>query len=323
MAKTLQSQGAEYLAVALLDEGVSLRQAGVSMPIMVLNPRVLNYRTLFTYKLEPEIYNFDILAEVIAEGRKWGVSDYPIHIKLDTGMHRLGFIEEELSELIEILTSQKTVRVESVFSHLSSADDPEKDVYTMMQFEKFDRCYDRISASLDYYIQKHILNTAGITRFASLRPDDDLVRLGIGLYGIDPLNPESTELRPVSSLTTIITSLRSWPTGVAIGYSRRGELTRPSRIATLPIGYADGLNRHLGNGNASFLVNGHLCPTVGNICMDSCMIDVTDAQCTIGDTVEIFGCDVSVNGIADTLDTIPYEVLTSVSDRIKRIYFRE
>lgn len=328
VAKTLQSQGAAYLAVALLDEGVALRNAGVSMPVMVLNPRVLNYRTLFTYRLEPEIYSFDILEEVIAEGKKWGVTGYPIHIKFDTGMHRLGFTEADLPKLTSVLAAQDIVTVATAFSHLACADCPgqkDMDDYTQMQLDTFDRCCDSLIDSLDYYVKRHILNTAGIARFGMER-EDDLARLGVGLYGIDPLPADGDQpspLRPVSELSTIITALHSWPEGTTIGYSRKGLLKRPSVIATLPLGYADGLNRHLGNGNMSFLVNGHRCPTVGNICMDACMIDVTDVACSVGDTVEIFGTNIPVTEIAEKLETIPYEVLTSVSDRVKRIYFRE
>ncbi len=322
VAKTLQSHGAAYLAVAVLDEGVTLRQAGVTMPIMVLNPRVLNYRTLFAYDLEPEIYNFEILEQVISEAKKWGVRDYPVHIKLDTGMHRLGFVESELPRLLEILEGQEVITVASVFTHLATADCLDEDAYTLSQLATFDRCYNMFEQSLPYYVQKHILNTAGIERFARERTDD-LVRLGIGLYGIDPLEKDNKNLRTVAKLTTIITAMREWSPDTTIGYSRRGVLDRPSVIATLPIGYADGLNRHLGNGRASFFINGHRASTVGNICMDSCMIDVTDIPCAIGDTVEIFGPNVPVGELADILDTIPYEVLTSVSVRVKRVYYRE
>lgn len=325
VAKTLQSQGADYLAVAVLDEGVALRKAGVSMPIMVLNPRVLNYRTLFSHRLEPEIYSFDILEEVIAEGRKWGVSQYPVHIKLDTGMHRLGFIKDELPLLLDILAGQNTVAVASVFSHLAAADcpgDPNMDSYTELQLTTFDRCVGTISDRLGYSVARHILNTSGIERFGKKR-DDNFVRLGLGLYGIDPISNSTGDLQPVSKLTTIITALRRWEPGTTIGYSRRGVLKRESVVATIPIGYADGLNRRLGNGRASFYVNGYRCPTIGNICMDSCMIDVTGTNCSIGDTVEIFGPNVPVTELAEIIGTIPYEVLTSVSDRVKRIYYRE
>lgn len=322
LAKTLQSQGAAYLAVAVLDEGVDLRRAGITMPIMVLNPKVVNYRTLFAYNLEPEIFSIDILQELIREGEKYGITDYPVHIKLDTGMHRLGFLERDIPALVDILKRQKVVRPASVFSHLAVADEPLQDDYTRMQFEIFDRCADMLQAAFNHRIMRHILNSTGISRFPEHQYD--LVRLGICLYGIPTLTDGSqSALRPVSSLSTTVISIKDWPAGTTIGYGRKGVLHRPSRVATIPVGYADGINRHLGNGNMNVLVNGCVCPTVGNICMDACMIDVTDAPCAVGDRVEIFGDRMPVADIAKTLDTIPYEILTSVSSRVKRIYYRE
>lgn len=322
LAKTLQSQGAAYLAVAVLDEGVDLRKAGITMPIMVLNPKVVNYRTMFAYNLEPEIFSFDILNEIIREGEKYGITDYPVHIKLDTGMHRLGFLEKDIPAVIDIIRRQKVIRPESVFSHLAVADEPLQDDYTRQQFEMFDNCSAMLQAGFRHHIMRHILNSTGISRFPEHQYD--LVRLGICLYGIPTMNDGSQSgLRPVSSLSTVVISLKEWPAGTTIGYGRRGVLTRTSVIATIPVGYADGINRHLGNGKMQVVINGHRCPSVGNICMDACMIDVTDADCKVGDRVEIFGLNVSVCEIAETLDTIPYEVLTSVSSRVKRIYYRE
>lgn len=322
LAKTLQSQGAAYLAVAVLDEGVDLRRAGITMPIMVLNPKVVNYRTLFAYNLEPEIFSLDILNEIIREGEKYGITDYPVHIKLDTGMHRLGFLEKDLPEVIDILKRQKVIRPVSVFSHLAAADQPEMDDYTHSQFELFDRCCDKLQSAFRHHIMRHILNSTGISRFPEHQ--NDMVRLGICLYGIPTMNDGSQdELRQVSSLTTTVISIKDWPAGTTIGYNRRGVCHRASRIATIPVGYADGINRHLGNGGMQVMINGVRCPSIGNVCMDQCMIDVTDAQCSVGDRVEIFGPNIPVAEIADTLGTIPYEVLTSVSTRVKRIYFRE
>lgn len=322
LAKTLQSQGAAYLAVAVMDEGVELRKAGITMPIMVLNPRVVNYKTLFTYRLEPEIFSFDMLNEIIAEARKYSITDYPVHIKLDTGMHRLGFIESEIPEVAKILSQQNAVFPCSAFSHLAAADCPDMDDYTYEQFAIFDRCCDELQRSFSRHILRHILNSTGITRF----PDHqcDMVRLGICLYGIPTMDDGSqSDLRPVSALYTVVLAVREWPEGTTIGYCRRGLLKRRSRIATIPVGYADGIDRHLGNGGMSVWINGHLCPTVGNICMDVCMVDVTDTECQPGDSVEIFGPHIPVSSLAATLDTIPYEVLTSVSSRVKRLYFRE
>ncbi len=312
------------VGVALLgkDSFQEIDIAGITMPIMVLNPKVVNYRTLFAYHLEPEIFSIDILNEIIREGEKYGITDYPVHIKLDTGMHRLGFLEEDLPEVIDILKRQKVIRPASVFSHLAAADSPELDDYTYRQFDLFDRCCDKLQSAFRFHIMRHILNSTGISRFP--QQQNDLVRLGICLYGIPTMNDGSQSgLKQVSSLTTSIISIKEWEAGTTIGYNCRGLLKRRSRIATIPVGYADGINRHLGNGGMQVLINGVRCPSIGNICMDACMIDVTDTVCTVGDRVEIFGDNIPVEEIAKTLDTIPYEILTSVSSRVKRVYYRE
>ena len=322
IAKTMQTQGAAYLAVAVLDEGIELRRAGITMPIMVMNPKVLNYRAMFNHRLEPEIYCFDMLYDVIREAGKCGIKDYPIHIKLDTGMHRTGFNEEELPELISLLRSTDTVRAATLFSHLATADCPDMDDYTELQLSRFASYTDTIIAALPYPVKRHVLNSAGILRFPGHHYD--FARLGIGLYGANTLSPDMEKpLATVSTLRTVIISLKERKAGETIGYSRRGVLKRDSRIAVIPIGYADGMNRHFGCGAVKVLVNGHEAPTVGNICMDACMIDVTDIPCSTGDSVEIFGENMPVQRLADVLGTIPYEVLTSVSPRVKRIYFRE
>lgn len=322
LAKTLQAQGAAYIAVAAHDEGVALRQAGITMPIMVLNPKVVNYKALFDYRLEPEIYSFAMLNEIIVEAQKFGISGYPIHLKLDTGMHRLGFVYEELPAVADILLSQNNVRPASIFSHLCTADEFEKTDYAHMQLDYFDRCTSYMLSRFDYPIMRHILNTDGILRF----PDHqyEMVRLGIGLYGIPTLGAGYDDsLRPVSALHSVIIQIRRWEKGTTIGYGCHGVLQRDSTIATIPIGYADGFNRHLGRGVGEVVIAGHRCPTVGNICMDLCMVDVSDVDCRVGDKVEIFGENITATEIADKLGTIPYEVLTSVSTRVKRIYYRE
>lgn len=324
LAKTLQTQGAAYLAVAVHDEGTQLRREGITMPIIVLNPMVDDFKTLFDNRLEPEIYSIEFLRRLIAEAARLGIREYPVHIKIDSGMHRLGFRLETLPEVIELLRGQDNVIPRSIFSHLCAADDPMDDEYTRGQFEYFDRCCDMfLPAFPERKILRHILNSTGIVRFPEHQ--FDMVRLGIGLYGVRTMHDGSQDaLRPVSSLRSVIISVKSWPAGTTIGYNRRGVLKRDSVIATIPIGYADGLNRHLGYGNASFMVEGHLCPTVGSICMDACMIDVTEVPgAAPGMGVEIFGDSVSVDTLAETLGTIPYEVLTSVSERVKRVYFRE
>lgn len=322
IAKTLQDAGAAYLAVAVLDEGIDLRRNGITMPIMVMNPKVANYKSLFSNNLEPEIYSFEMLEDVIREGGKNGIRNYPIHIKLDTGMHRMGFVEEELPALMDLLESQDKVVAKSVFSHLATADCPDMDDYTELQLERFARYTDYMLSRSSRPILRHVLNSAGILRYPQYHYD--MARLGIGLYGANTLPPEIEKpLEVVSTLRTMIIAVREWKAGETIGYGRRGLLRRDSRIATIPIGYADGMNRHFGNGRVSVIVNGREAPTVGNICMDACMIDVTGIDCSVGDSVEIFGRQAGVQRLADVLDTIPYEVLTSVSPRVRRVYYRE
>ena len=322
IAKTLQDAGAAYLAVAVLDEGVDLRRQGITMPVMVMNPKVANYYMMFANRLEPNIYTFSMLRDVIEAAKRNGVTGYPIHIKLDTGMHRMGFVEEELPEVMEIVNAAPEVRIASTFSHLATADCPDLDEYTERQLKLFDRMSGYMLAHSKAPFMRHVLNTAGIIRYPQYHYD--MVRLGIGLYGVDTLPPEMEKpLELVSALKTVIIEVREWPAGEAVGYSRKGYLDRPTKVATIPIGYADGMNRHFGNGAVTVRVNGVEAPTIGNICMDACMIDVTGIDCREGDTVEIFGPGFGVERLSDLLQTIPYEILTSVSPRVKRIYFRE
>ena len=322
IAKTLQDAGAAYLAVAVLDEGLDLRRQGITMPIMVMNPRVADYQQMFANNLEPEIYTRAMLDDVIAQAEKRAVTDYPIHIKLDTGMHRMGFLEEELPELMEAISKQDNVRISSVFTHLATADMPDMDDYTQFQLDNFERCSKYMLDHCSYGFRRHVLNSAGIMRYPQYHYD--MVRLGIGLYGVNTL-PRDMEkpLEVVSTLRTIIINVREYKAGTTVGYGRRGLLERDSRIATIPIGYADGMNRRFGNGAIRVLVNGVEAPTVGNICMDACMIDVTGIDCREGDSVEIFGRKMKMERLSDLLDTIPYEILTSVSPRVKRVYYRE
>ena len=321
IAKTLQDCGASYVAVAVLDEGIDLRRAGITMPIMVFNPKVENYKEMFRYNLEPEIYSLDMLKDVIREASKCGVTKYPVHIKLDTGMHRLGFVEDELNALMDLLCSQDFVMAKSVFSHLATADCPDMDDYTLLQLNTFKDWSERMIERAGHPILRHILNSAGILRFPEHHYD--MVRLGIGLYGANTLPPEIEKpLAVVSTLRTEIISIRDRKAGATIGYGRKGVLARDSKIATIPVGYADGMSRRFGCGKVSVTVNGKEAPTVGNICMDACMIDVTGIDCKVGDTVEIFGTQAPLQRLADAADTIPYEILTSVSPRVKRLYLR-
>ena len=322
VAKTLQDRGADYLAVAVQDEGVQLRKAGITMPIIVLNPLVINYKSLFTMRLEPEVYSLQMCRQLIHEGARYHTgTPLPIHIKVDTGMHRLGFTIEQLPELIQTLENQDIVKPASVFSHLSVADVPAEDAYTHQQFEYFDRCADLLRQHFPG-LPRHILNMAGIVRFPEHQME--MVRIGIGLYGMRTLNDHSEDaLQPVATLQSIIISIKQWPAGTTIGYGRKGVLKRDSRIATVPIGYADGLDRHYGNGAISMWAGGKRCPTVGNVCMDAVMIDVTDTDVQVGDHVEVFGRHIPVDELARVRGTISYEVLTSVSHRVKRVYYRE
>lgn len=322
IAKTLQDAGAAYLAVAVLDEGIALRHQGITMPIMVMNPGVGSYREMFANRLEPEIYTLDMIRRVVKQAESYNVTDYPVHLKLDTGMHRMGLLEDELPEALEILKNQNRVRISSVFSHLATADCPDLDEYTLAQLADFERCSTYLQNHIGYIFRRHILNSAGILRFPEYHYD--MARLGIGLYGVNTLPPDMEEpLETVSSLKTVIINLREWKAGTSIGYARKQILDKDSMIATIPIGYADGMSRHFGNGRIRVSVNGKEAPTVGNICMDACMIDVSGIDCHIGDSVEIFGDTMPISRLSDALDTIPYEILTSVSPRVKRIYFRE
>jgi alanine racemase len=319
IANLLQYHRVDYLGVAFADEGIALRDAGITIPIVVLNPAFGSYELMIEHNLEPEIFSINSLESFALAVSKSGVNSYPIHIKFDTGMHRLGFMESELPLLTERLSKLSSIMVKSVFSHLVGTDESEHDDFTLEQIDKFNNICNSLSNSLGYKPMKHILNSSGIERFPHAQ--FDMVRLGIGLYGVSPFY--QNKLQNVSSLKTFIAQLRHLNAGVTIGYNRRGVLTRESSIATLPIGYADGLNRRLSNGLGKVMVNGKLAPIVGNISMDTCMIDVTDINTKEGDEVIVFGDTPSIIDIAKSLGTIPYEVLTSISRRVKRIYIQE
>ena len=331
VAKTLQDHRVDYLAVAVADEGVTLRKAGITQNIMIMNPEMTSFKTMFDYELEPEVYSFRLLDALIKAARKEGITGYPVHIKLDTGMHRLGFnasqmenVEcrmefDEIDRLIDILQHQQAVVPRSVFSHFVGSDSADFDEFSALQFERFDKASKRLQAAFPHRILRHMDNSAGIEHFPERQLD--MCRLGIGLYGVDSI--DNRILNTVSTLKTTILQMRRVPKEETVGYSRKGVLTRDSVIAAIPIGYADGLNRHLGRGRCYCLVNGKRAPYVGNICMDVAMIDVTDIDCREGDTVEIFGDHLPVTVLADCLDTIPYEVLTGISNRVKRVYFQD
>ena len=318
VSKTLQDHRVDYLAVAVADEGVTLRRNGITSNIMVMNPEMTAFKTMFDYDLEPEVYSFRLLDALVQAARREGITGYPVHIKLDTGMCRLGFNPlEDMDELIARLKAQTAVIPRSVFSHFVGSDADEFDDFSRQQFEKFDVGSRKLQAAFPHHIIRHIDNSAGIDHFRDRQLD--MCRLGIGLYGVDPRTNHI--LHNVSTLKTTILQLRHVPAGTSIGYGRHTFVDRDSVIAAIPIGYADGLNRHLGNRHGYCLVNGQRADYVGNICMDVCMVDVTDVACREGDSVEIFGDHLPVTVLSDQLDTIPYEVLTGISNRVKRVYY--
>jgi alanine racemase len=319
IAKTLQEHRVDYLAVAVADEGVELRKAGITTSIIVMDPELSAFKAMFDYKLEPEIYNFHLLDALIRVAEKEGITNFPVHIKIDTGMHRLGFEEKDIPQLIKRLKGQTAVLPKSIFSHFVGSDSDTFDDFSQHQIDVFERASTAIQAAYSHSILRHLCNTAGIQRFPQIQYN--MVRLGIGLYGISPI--DNSVIHNVSTLKTTILQIRDVPKGDSVGYSRREFLKRDSRIAAIPIGYADGLDRHLGCGKGYCIVNGKKAPYVGNICMDVCMIDVTDIDCREGDKAIIFGDELPVSVLSDILGTIPYEILTSVSARVKRIYYQD
>ncbi len=320
IAKTLQDHRVDYLAVAVADEGAMLRGKGITANIMIMNPEMSAFKTMFDYDLEPEVYSFRILDALVRAAEKEGITGYPVHIKLDTGMHRLGFHpEDDIEELIARLRATNAIVPRSVFTHYAGADDDQLDYFSDEQFARFDKASRRLQEAFENKILRHIDNSAGIIHYPERQLD--MCRLGIGLYGID--NRTNKIINNVSTLRTTILQLRHVPASETVGYSRNGKLTRDSVIADIPIGYADGLNRHLGNRRGYCIVNGQRAEYVGNICMDVATIDVTDIPCQEGDSVEIFGDQLPVTVLSDQLDTIPYEVLTGISHRVKRVYFQD
>jgi len=316
IAKALVAQGVRYLDVAFADEGITLREGGITAPIVVLNGDPGSFSTMVRYHLEPEIYSFSALREFHNEVVKAGETDYPIHLKMDTGMHRLGFMEPEMDNLIDVLSRMKDdIHIASVFSHFAASEDPAEDDFTHKQIETFKRMTGKIMSAFPYKILRHICNTAGIIRFPEAH--FDMARIGIGLYGA-----EDRHLQVVNTLQTRIVQTKFLEEGETIGYNRHGKVGKGGkRIAIIPIGYADGLNRKLSKGSASFNIGGILCPTIGNICMDTTMLDITNApDAKEGDTVVIFGESPRVEDLASVAGTISYEIFTSISKRIKKIY---
>ena len=318
IASLLQYHRVDYLMVAFADEGIELRAAGITIPIAVMNPEREAFDNMIMFNLEPEIYALDILEDFNRALNKHGIKRFPVHIKLNTGMNRSGFDEQDLPQLLEFFQTERSVYIRSMFSHLAGSDETVHDEFTLGQIHLFERMTERIQAQFNYKIWRHILNSAGIERFPQYH--FDMVRLGIGLHGISATH---ANLQPVSSFKTYISSIRNVPADQSIGYGRKSYTTRPSRIAVIPVGYADGLNRHLSNRVGNVFIKGKRVPIIGNICMDTCMIDVTDTNATIGDEVEIFGKHILVTELSEQLGTIPYEILTGISHRVKRVYYKE
>jgi alanine racemase len=319
IANMLQYHRVNYLGVAFADEGVTLREAGITLPIVVMNPEEESFELMIDYELEPEIYNFRVLHRFNQVVATTGKEHYPVHLKLDTGMNRLGFKPGEVDEMIKLLTNKSHLKVHSVFSHLAAADEPEQDGFTREQINRFKTESERIIEALGYPVLRHILNSAGIERF----PDAqfDMVRLGIGLYGISAI--DQNQLKNISTMKSTVTQVKRVKKGETVGYGRTGKADKDLTIAIVPVGYADGLNRALSNGVGRFWINGYFVPIIGTICMDMCMVDISECDIHEGDEVMVFGEHIPVTEIAEKLGTIPYEVFTGVSSRVKRVYFQE
>ncbi len=327
IAQQLERDGAHYLAVAYASEGIELRQAGIQLPIMVMNPDLSSVEALLQFNLEPEVSNFPFLKRYLQAARLSGLPQYRIHLKLETGMGRLGFVEKDLPNLIDILGVHPDLEVTSVMSHLSASDDPSQDLYSHQQAQRFQAMFLRLQSELGLVAFRHLLNTAGLLRFPEYH--FDMVRMGIGLYGIDPRPDQaSSELAEIGSLHSSITQIHAHPAGDSIGYGRAQQVNRESKVAIVPIGYADGIPRSLGLGKQSFLVQGKWAPTVGRICMDMMMLDVTGIpEVAPGQEVVLIGSQedkhLSVGDLALSANTIPYEILVRISPRVRRVYVRE
>jgi alanine racemase len=321
IASLLQFHHIDYLAVAFADEGIALRKSGISLPIMVMSPAPNTFDALIQYDLEPEIYSFEILIQFINYLDAAGVSHYPVHIKLDTGMHRLGFEPKDIAALIPLLSQGNHLKIQSVFSHLVASDDARHDAFTAYQQQLFEQCCSQLQPATNYPFLRHIANTAAIHRHPHLQMD--MVRLGIGLYGIEGHAAMHARLQQAAVLKTTIAQIRKVKAGESVGYSRAGVLTADSTIATVRIGYADGYPRSLSNGKGWMLLNGTRVPVVGNVCMDMTMIDITGVNAKTGDEVIVFGPGLPVSELANWAGTISYEIVTGISQRVKRVYYDE
>jgi alanine racemase len=323
VANMLQFNRVDYLAVAYIDEGIALRNAGITLPIVVLNPEVSAFDKMTAFTLQPEIYSFTLFDEFVKFAQSKNIFNYPIHLKIDTGMHRLGFEDFEVEALCDMLEENRYVHIQSVFSHLVASDAEIHDAFTVTQIKVFEVAYQQIASVLTYKPLRHMVNTSGITRWPSAQ--FDMVRLGIGLYGIDGAIKDAVNpLQPVATLRTSVSQVKKIKAGETVGYNRNGSLGKDGAIATVRIGYADGYLRAFGNGTGKMLVKGVLVPTVGNISMDMCMLDVSEVpEVKEGDEVIVFNEEYRIEELAKQINTIPYEILTNVSQRVKRVYFYE
>ena len=321
IAKLLEHHKVDYLGVAFADEGISLKNAGISVPIMVLNPETTSFSSIIQHQLEPEIYSIKGLKAFLKIAEQKKLKHFPIHIKLDTGMHRLGFQENNLLELIKTLQGNETVKVKSILSHMATSDDLSHQEFAISQIELFENLSSQLISALKIKPIRHILNTSGISNYPEAQYD--MVRLGIGLYGVSNDDEEQKYLENVGTLKSVISQIRTIEKGESVGYGRRFMAEKQTKVATIPIGYADGISRQLGNGVGYVIINQKKAIILGSVCMDMLMVDVTDIECKEGNTVIVFGERPTVNEIAKLLQTIPYEVLTSISQRVKRIFYRE
>ena len=322
IASLLQHAGVDYLTVAYTDEGIALRKAGIILPIMVMSPDATSFDRMIAWKLEPEIFNFRSLGIFSQIADTLQVSDYPVHIKLDSGMHRLGFGAEDIDRLADELRNSRALRVVSIFSHLAASDDVAEDAFTLQQARLFEQMSGRLTSALSYKPFLHVCNSAAIDRHNALHYD--MVRLGLGLYGVDSSHSLSGRLRQISTLRTMIAQVKDVPAGDSIGYGHHTIAASNMRIAVICIGYADGYLRSLGNGNGYVLIHGYKARTVGSICMDMCMVDITDIpDAKEGDEAIVFGDQLPVTVLAEWAGTISYEIMTSISQRVKRVYINE
>ena len=321
IAKLLEHLQVDYLGVAFADEGISLKISGIKTPIMVLNPENTSFRAIIQFQLEPEIYCMKGLNAFLKITEEKKLKNYPIHLKIDTGMHRLGFEEEDLPILIETLKSTPSIQVKSILSHLATSDDLENANFANQQIALFEKLSSRIIKELSISPIRHILNTSGISNFGESQYD--MVRLGIGLYGISNDEKEQKYLENVGTLKSVISQIRTIEKNESVGYGRKFVAIKSMKIATIPIGYADGISRLWGNEIGYVMINNQKAPILGSICMDMLMVDCTGINCTEGDKVIDFGPNPSVKEIAEKTHTIPYEILTSISQRVKRIFYRE